>query len=100
MRFTATAGASTFIDLVAPRLVSATLNGAPVDVSGFDESVGLTLNDLAAENELTVVANCAYSNTGEDCIASSTPPTTPCTCIRSSRPPMPSVCSRASISPT
>ena len=65
VRFTATAGASTFIDLVAPELVSATLNGAPVDVSGFDESVGLTLNDLAAENELTVVANCAYSNTGE-----------------------------------
>ncbi|QHN26042.1 aminopeptidase N [Gordonia pseudamarae] len=65
VRFTATPGESTFIDLVAPELVSATLNGTPVDVSGFDESVGLRLGDLAADNELTVVANCAYSNTGE-----------------------------------
>ncbi|WLP91253.1 aminopeptidase N [Gordonia sp. NB41Y] len=63
--FTATAGSSTFIDLVAPRLLSATLNGVALDVSGFDESVGIALPDLTAENELTVVADCAYSNTGE-----------------------------------
>ncbi|MFT3714849.1 MAG: aminopeptidase N [Gordonia sp. (in: high G+C Gram-positive bacteria)] len=63
--FTATPGASTFIELVAPTLVSATLNGTELDVSGFDESTGLTLPGLAAQNELTVVADCAYSNTGE-----------------------------------
>ena len=63
--FTATPGSQTFIDLVAPTLISATLNGKELDVSGFDESVGLTLPDLAADNELVVVADCAYSHTGE-----------------------------------
>lgn len=63
--FDATPGASTFIDLVAPTLTSATLNGEALDVSGFDESVGLALPNLAASNELVVVAQCAYSNTGE-----------------------------------
>ncbi|WP_026918890.1 aminopeptidase N [Gordonia shandongensis] len=63
--FAATAGESTVIDLVAPRLVSATLNGTALDVSGFDESVGLELPDLADQNTLEVVAECAYSNTGE-----------------------------------
>lgn len=63
--FTATPGASTFIDLVAPQLISATLNGTDLDVSDYDESVGIALPALAAENTLTVVADCAYSNTGE-----------------------------------
>ncbi|WAC55041.1 aminopeptidase N [Gordonia sp. SL306] len=63
--FTASPGAETFIDLVAPSLISATLNGTDLDVSGFDESVGIALPSLAAENTLTVVADCAYSNTGE-----------------------------------
>lgn len=63
--FTATQGASTVIDLVAPTLHSATLNGTELDVTGFDESVGIELTGLAAENTLTVVADCAYSNTGE-----------------------------------
>ena len=63
--FGASEGAQTFIDLVAPRLISATLNGTELDVSDFDESVGIRLPGLAAENTLTVVADCAYSNTGE-----------------------------------
>ncbi|MGV9859565.1 aminopeptidase N [Gordonia sp. NPDC003425] len=63
--FTATPGTETFIDLVAPTLTSATLNGTELDVTGFDESVGIALPDLAAENTLTVVADCAYSNSGE-----------------------------------
>lgn len=63
--FAATPGAETFIDLVAPDLVSATLNGTELDVSGFDESAGIPLPGLAAENTVTVVADCAYSNTGE-----------------------------------
>ncbi|WP_440713579.1 aminopeptidase N [Gordonia sp. FQ] len=63
--FTATPGASSFIDLVAPQLISANLNGVDLDVSDYDESVGLALPDLAEENVLSVVADCAYSNTGE-----------------------------------
>ncbi|WP_168702740.1 aminopeptidase N [Gordonia paraffinivorans] len=63
--FTATEGAETFIDLVAPTLHSATLNGVELDVSDFDESKGITLPGLKSENTLTVVADCAYSNTGE-----------------------------------
>ncbi|WP_280347003.1 aminopeptidase N [Nocardia neocaledoniensis] len=63
--FTATPGASTFIDLVASRVRSAVLNGTPLDVSGYDESTGIALPDLAATNELVVEADCAYSHTGE-----------------------------------
>ncbi len=63
--FTAEPGSSTFIDLVAPQLISANLNGTDLDVSGFDESVGLTLPNLAEQNVLSIVADCAYSNTGE-----------------------------------
>ncbi|MCF8569479.1 aminopeptidase N [Gordonia sp. HY002] len=63
--FRATAGSSTFIDLIAPRILSATLNGVELDVAGYDESAGLTLPDLAAANTLRVVAECEYSNTGE-----------------------------------
>ncbi|MFE7720881.1 aminopeptidase N [Nocardia rhizosphaerihabitans] len=63
--FTATPGASTFIDLVAPRVRSAVLNGTPLDVSDYDESTGITLPDLAETNELVVEADCEYSHTGE-----------------------------------
>jgi aminopeptidase N len=57
-------GASTWIDLVAPRVLSASLNGAAVDVSGFTGQ-RLPLTGLAAENTLVVAAECAYSRTGE-----------------------------------
>jgi aminopeptidase N len=57
-------GASTWIDLVAPRVVSATLNGADVDLAGYTGQ-RLDLDDLAATNRLEVVAECAYSHTGE-----------------------------------
>jgi aminopeptidase N len=63
--FTCTApGASTWIDLVAPRVLSATLNGAPIDVSGYTGQ-RLPLPSLAPENTLVVVAECAFSLTGE-----------------------------------
>jgi len=39
--FTATAGASSFIDIVAARVHSAVLNGTALDVSGYDESTGM-----------------------------------------------------------
>ncbi|WP_328857693.1 aminopeptidase N [Williamsia herbipolensis] len=63
--FTADADSSTFIDVVAKSVVSATLNGTDIDVSGYTEEDGITLSGLAAHNELTVVADCLYSNTGE-----------------------------------
>ena len=63
--FTATAGASSFIDIVAARVHSAVLNGTALDVSGYDESTGISLPDLAADNELVIEADCIYSHTGE-----------------------------------
>ncbi|OWY82569.1 aminopeptidase N [Rhodococcus sp. BUPNP1] len=65
VRFDATAGASTFIDLIAKTVHSATLNGEPVDVSGYSEETGIALTGLAAHNELVVDADCLYTNTGE-----------------------------------
>ena len=63
--FTAKPGATTFVDLVAPTLISANLNGTDLDVAGYDESAGLTLPNLAEQNVLSIVADCEYSNTGE-----------------------------------
>ncbi|GAB3135979.1 aminopeptidase N [Tsukamurella serpentis] len=62
--FTATEDAQTFIDLIAED-VTATLNGSPVDVSGYTEEGGLRLTGLAAENELVISGRFSYSNTGE-----------------------------------
>ncbi|RCW45104.1 aminopeptidase N [Halopolyspora algeriensis] len=59
------AGATTWIDLMAARVHSAVLNGVELDVSDYEESRGLTLPDLAADNELVVHADCEYTNTGE-----------------------------------
>src|SRR5699024_40874 len=58
-------GADAWIDLVAARLRSATLNGTELDISGYDEEQGIVLPALAAHNELTVHADCQYMNTGE-----------------------------------
>src|SRR3954454_20065522 len=66
VRFDArTPGAATFVDLVAERVRSATLNGVELDVSTYTEDGGLPLPDLAATNELVVDADCRYSRTGE-----------------------------------
>jgi aminopeptidase N len=64
VRFTATPGASTFVDLVAESVEEITLNGEPVDTAAFADS-RIALDGLAAENELRVVATCRYMNTGE-----------------------------------
>ncbi|WP_434812179.1 aminopeptidase N [Microbacterium sp. bgisy189] len=64
VRFTATPGASTFIDLIARDVRTITLNGAPVDAAAFADS-RIALSGLAAENELIVDADCLYTNTGE-----------------------------------
>ncbi|MFF2814392.1 aminopeptidase N [Kitasatospora cineracea] len=65
VRFTATEpGSSTFIDLVAPAVSEIVLNGRTLPPESFTDS-RIELPGLAAENELRVVADCAYTNTGE-----------------------------------
>ena len=57
-------GYSTFIDAVGRGVISATLNGAAVDVSNFDgESIFLT--NLAADNSLVIEMEAEYSKSGE-----------------------------------
>ncbi|MDF2808516.1 MAG: aminopeptidase, partial [Cellulosimicrobium sp.] len=65
VRFTATEGASTFVDLVAPTVREVVLNGRSLDPAEVFADSRLALDGLAAENELRVVADCAYTNTGE-----------------------------------
>ncbi|HEY0487680.1 MAG TPA: aminopeptidase N [Mycobacteriales bacterium] len=65
IRFRATPGGATFVDLVADRIHAATLNGAPVDTSAYTPDTGIRLADLAAENVLVVDADGLYTNTGE-----------------------------------
>ncbi len=58
-------GASTFIEIAAGSLRGATLNGTPLDVSGWSAEGGLVIPDLAAENVLVVDADCLYSSSGQ-----------------------------------
>jgi aminopeptidase N len=58
-------GASSFVDLVAPRVREIVLNGRSLDPSEVFDGVRITLADLSADNELRVVADCAYMRTGE-----------------------------------
>ena len=57
-------GADSFIDLTAPSVSEITLNGQPVGADAFDGD-RIALASLAADNELRVVARCAYSRSGE-----------------------------------
>jgi aminopeptidase N len=64
-RFQAAGGGSeTFINLTAPKVLEITLNGDALPLDAFDGD-RITLTNLAADNELRVVAECAYSNSGE-----------------------------------
>ncbi|MEZ0449142.1 aminopeptidase N [Cellulomonas sp. ICMP 17802] len=65
VRFAATAGASTFIDLIAPTVHEVTLNGRALDVADVVADSRIRLDDLAASNVLVVVADAPYMNTGE-----------------------------------
>ncbi len=58
-------GASSFADLLAPEVVSVELNGRRLDPAEVFDGARVALPELAARNELTVVAECAYSRTGE-----------------------------------
>jgi aminopeptidase N len=64
--FTAhTPGASTFVDLIAPAVHEVILNGRALDVAEVVSTGRIALPELAAHNELTVVADAAYMHTGE-----------------------------------
>ncbi|MEZ0107812.1 aminopeptidase N [Catenulispora sp. EB89] len=66
VRFRATTpGASTFIDLIAPNVREITLNGQPVDPAEAFKDSRIALANLQTDNELLVVADCAYTNSGE-----------------------------------
>jgi aminopeptidase N len=64
IRFAATEGASTFVDLIAERVHRITLNGVDIDVSAFADS-RILLENLAAQNVLIVDADARYTNSGE-----------------------------------
>ncbi|WP_395371251.1 aminopeptidase N [Streptomyces tubercidicus] len=62
----AEAGADSFIDLVAPAVHEVVLNGEALDPGAVFQDSRIALAGLpAGRNELTVVADCAYTNTGE-----------------------------------
>src|SRR5690606_41034680 len=65
LRFDAEAGRSTFVDLIAPRVLEVTLNGEALDPAAVFVDSRIQLDELALSNELRVVADCAYTNTGE-----------------------------------
>lgn len=58
-------GASSFADLIAPDVTAVSLNGKDLDPSEVFDGSRILLEDLAADNELIVDAQCAYSRTGE-----------------------------------
>ncbi|MFI5986322.1 aminopeptidase N [Streptomyces sp. NPDC051555] len=67
VRFEASeAGAESFIDLVAPSVREIVLNGTALDAAAVFQGSRIALPGLlAGSNELRVVADCAYTNTGE-----------------------------------
>ncbi|PPF24758.1 aminopeptidase N [Rathayibacter rathayi] len=65
VRFSATDHASSFIDAITRTVHSVTLNGVELDPADVADGVRIRLDSLAADNELTVVADALYTNTGE-----------------------------------
>ncbi|ARQ70653.1 aminopeptidase N [Streptomyces marincola] len=66
VRFTARAAEPVFVDLIAPRVREVVLNGAALDPAEVFADSRIALADVAeGANELRVVADCAYTNTGE-----------------------------------
>ncbi|MFV2115412.1 aminopeptidase N [Micromonospora sp. LOL_025] len=64
IRFRATPGAETFVEVQPAKLLAVRLNDRDVDASTLDDN-RLPLTGLAETNTLTVAAEMAYSNTGE-----------------------------------
>ena len=58
-------GASTFLDLIAPRVHEVVLNGREIDPATAHAGGRIVLDGLASTNVVRVVAECAYVRTGE-----------------------------------
>src|SRR3954453_6189178 len=58
-------GSSTFLELTAPTVHGVRLNGHDLDVGSVFDGHRIALSDLADLNEVEVVADCAFSRTGE-----------------------------------
>ena len=65
VKFSAVEGSSSFIDAITDTVHSVTLNGTELDPAAVSDGVRIQLPGLAAENELTIVADAPYMNTGE-----------------------------------
>ena len=65
VRFTATAGASTFIDAVTDSVRSINLNGVELDPAEHSDGIRIQLPNLGAQNVLVIDADALYMNTGE-----------------------------------
>lgn len=58
-------GVSTFIDAITAEVHSVVLNGESLDVSEVADGTRIQLANLQADNELTVISDAFYMNTGE-----------------------------------
>ncbi|HOA86620.1 MAG: aminopeptidase N [Microbacteriaceae bacterium] len=65
VRFAAKPGSATFLELVSDEVHAVTLNGTAIDPASVSDGTRLHLDDLAAANELRVVATMRYTNSGE-----------------------------------
>ncbi|WP_335978036.1 aminopeptidase N [Streptomyces sp. CA2R106] len=66
VRFEVREPGASFIDLIAPAVHEVVLNGTALDADRVFADSRIALDDLpAGPNELRVVADCAYTNTGE-----------------------------------
>jgi aminopeptidase N len=65
LTFGAEPGGTTFADLIAAKVHEVTLNGRSLDPDAVYDGARIQLDGLEARNELTVVADCIYSRTGE-----------------------------------
>ncbi len=65
VRFSATEGASTFIDAVTDNVRSINLNGVELDPATHSDGIRIQLPNLAEQNVLVIDADALYMNTGE-----------------------------------
>jgi aminopeptidase N len=65
VKFSAKEGASSFIDAITGAVHSVVLNGEVLDPAKVSDGIRIQLPSLANENELVVVAQGKYTNTGE-----------------------------------
>jgi aminopeptidase N len=65
VKFSAKEGAASFIDAITGAVHSVVLNGEVLDPAKVSDGIRIQLPSLANENELVVVAQGKYTNTGE-----------------------------------